>query len=196
MAPEDRTRPDGGSKRQTMRQLRGISIGAAAAAFVVETGGKNLLLWTLVTIGTPVTTATFVYEVVQMRQSRLQHQAAERAAVTAEHETSIADPADRGSRISQDSFADADSGPEADLHHHLASMLIARALFIEIYGANPDSVSPAHRKIALDMLADDVRMFARLDGEKRRDLDGYLFDLQQDEAHLRVLHAQVATLAQ
>jgi hypothetical protein len=126
----------------------------------------------------------------------LQHQAAERAAVTAEHETSIADPADRGSRISQDSFADADSGPETDLHHHLASMLIARALFIEIYGANPDSVSPAHRKIALDMLADDVRMFARLDGEKRRDLDGYLFDLQQDEAHLRVLHAQVATLAQ
>ena len=173
-----------------MRQLKGISIGAAAAAFVVETGGKNLLLWTLVTIGTPVTTATFVYEVVQMRQSRLQHQAPGRPAVTGEHE--IAASADR---IAQNPFADGDPGPEMDLHHRLASMLIARALFIEVYGADPQGVSPAHKTIALDMLAEDLRMFASLDGERRRDLDGYLFDLQQDEAHLRVLHAQVATLA-
>lgn len=179
-----------------MRQLKRISIGAAAAAIVVETGAKNLLLWSLVMIGTPATTAGFVYEVVQMRQSRLQHEASDRAMVVAsKQEGSGSDIADQESKPLRTSPGDAGLGPEMDLRHRLTSMLIARAHFVDVYGANPESVAPISKKVAQEMLVDDERMFIRLEVEKQKDLDNYLFDLQQDEAHLRVLHAQVATLA-
>ncbi|WP_158808041.1 hypothetical protein [Beijerinckia sp. L45] len=179
-----------------MSQLKRISIGAAAAAIVVETGAKNLVLWTLVTIGTPATTAGFVYEVVQMRQSRLQQEATDRAHVQSKRDGSSSDVADQDGRAPRTTAADTDAGPDTDLRHRLTSMLIARAHFVDIYGNNPESVTPLYRKIALDMMADDERMFAKLEAEKLKDLDGYLFDLQQDEAHLRVLHAQVTTLVQ
>jgi hypothetical protein len=171
-----------------MSQLKRISIGAAATAIVVETGARNLMLWTLVTLGTPATTVAFVYEVVQMRQTSLRREASDRAAVATGQSGSTSDA---GGRIQHAPPADAD----LDLRHRLTSMLIAHAHFVDIYGDNPESVSPADKKAALGMLVDDERMFARLQAEKRKDLDNYLFDLQQDEARLRVLHVQLAALA-
>jgi hypothetical protein len=84
---------------------------------------------------------------------------------------------------------------DTDLRRTLTAMLIAHAHFVDLYGADPESVAPADKRVALAMLDGDNRMFARLQAEKQKDLDGYLFDLQQDEARLRVLHAQVAALA-
>lgn len=178
-----------------MSHIKRISIGAAVAAIIVETGAKNLVLWTLVTLGTPAATAAFVYEVVQMRQSRLQHEATDRAGVASKQDGSMPDVATQDSRAQRGSIAGTDAGADTDLRHRLTSMLAARAHFVDIYGADPESVSPVFRKIALDMLAGDERMFVKLQVEKQKDLDGYLFDLQQDEARLHVLHAEVLTLA-
>ena len=178
-----------------MSPLKRISLGAAAVALVAETGARNLLVWSLVTIGTPATTAAFVYEVVQMRRSRMQHEASDRASVTAKQDRSNPDATDQDSKALRIPLVEPSAEPDTSLRHRLTSMPVARAHFVDIYGANPESVSPAYRTFALTMLAEDERMFAQLEAEKQKDLDGYLFDLQQDESRLRVLHVQVATLA-
>ena len=179
-----------------MSQLKKISIGAATVAIVAETGLKNLMLWTLVTIGTPATTAAFVYEVVQMRQARFQKEASDRVRNSTKSNAVAGDIAEFDPKAAaQQGSSDGDAGPDTDLNHHLMAMLVARAHFVDIYGSDPETVSPVYKTMALGMLAEDESMFAKLEAEKQKDLDGYLFDLQRDESRLRVLHAQLATLA-
>jgi hypothetical protein len=178
-----------------MNNLKMMSIGAAAVAVVAETGAKNLLLWTLVTVGAPATTAGFVYEVVQMRQNRLQHEAHDRATKDAKPESAAPDVAGQDVKASL-ALPETEATYDLDLRHRLGSMLIARAHFVDIYGANPESVTPIYKRIARDMLVADDLMFAKLDAEKQKDMNSYRSDLQPDEGRLRVLHAQVTALAQ
>jgi hypothetical protein len=178
-----------------MSQLKRISIGAATVAIVAETGLKNLMLWTLVTIGTPATTAAFVYEVVQMRQARFQKEATDRVRNSTRSTAVTGDIAEFDPKAAaQQGSSDGDTGPDTDVHHHLMAMLVARAHFVDIYGSDPETVSPVYKTMALGMLAEDEAMFVKLETEKRNDLDGYLLDLQPDESRLHVLHAQLATL--
>jgi hypothetical protein len=177
-----------------MSSLKRISIGAAAAAVVAETGAKNLLLWMLVTVGTPAATTGFVYEVVQMRQTRLQHEANDRATKGAKPDTAPADAIDQDSKTSL-SLAEPEFAKDPDLRHRLSAMLIARSHFVDIYGADPESVTPIYKRIAQDMLVADDLMFAKLETEKSKDPARYGIDLKRDEMRLRVLHDQVVTLA-
>ncbi len=148
------------------------------------------LLWGCAVVGAPVATVAFVYHVVVMHQDRLRHEF-NTAAPADTVETSDPDLIDV--KITAPTLAD--GRPGQDLRLALFGMLIARGRFVDTHGSNPASLTPALRRIAWDMLDDDAAMFGKLQAEKRKDLDTYLFDWRSDEERLHVLHAQLNTLA-
>jgi hypothetical protein len=184
-----------------MIQLKRVSLWAALVAVVAETGLKNVLVSALVTVGTPATATGFVYEVMRMRYARLEHEARDRAAVVAKA-TATDDPDDSAvprpapppppklPAAKEEEAAEDDK----DLPRRLDAMLSAREHFVDIYGGNPEAVTPAYQKLAADMLAGDERVFPRIEAAKVKDPIFYDRDLVVAATRLRALHAQIAAL--
>ena len=178
---------------QPMDRLKRLSLWAATAALIAEVGIKNLMMTTLITVGTPATATAFVYEVVQMRNARLDREAADRANLSVKSTGSLLDPlvAD----FTSVSTTDAGPGPQVtDLPHKIAAMLIEREQFVDLYGGNPETVTPTYQKIARIMLDEDDRVFAKLDAEKQANPFEYRDRFAAADAALRTLHVAVKML--
>ncbi len=179
------TRPRG----DPAERLRTASFWLACAAIVSQSSVRNLL-WGCAAVGAPAATVGFVYQVAVMHQERLQQEFVPKAAEMLSRETPAPDLIDV--RVTAPSLVDA--RPDADLRRALFAMLIARARFVDVHGADPKSITAAVRRAAWAILDEDETMLTELHAESLKDFDTYLFDWRPDEDRLRVLHAQIEVL--
>jgi hypothetical protein len=179
-----------------MSQLKTVSLSAALLAVIAETGLKNVLVSALVTVGTPATATGFVYEVMRMRSARLEHEARDRAAIAAKAAAPDAedDPAPPPPPPPRPAPSEEAAVDDTDLPQRLAAMLAAREQFVDIYGGNPEAVTPAYQKLAADMIAADERLLPRIEAVKVKDPAAYDRGLAVGAARLRALHTQIAAL--
>ena len=189
-APSRAHAPPAGSSHPAGR-LQKLCLWLGVAALLTQSGFRNLL-WTCAVIGAPVATAGFVYQVVAMHQARSRHEFVANAVETLSRETPEPDLIDV--KVTAPSLADA--RPERDLRMALFAMLIARSRFIDIFGPDPASITPAFRRTALSMLNEDEQMFRQLQAERQKDLDLYLLDWRMGETRLRILNVQLKKLVQ
>ncbi len=125
-----------------------------------------------------------------MQQERLRHEFVANAAEALSRD--LAEPDLIDVKLTAPSLADA--RPNGDLHQTLFATLIARARFVDMHGIDPKTMTVAARKVAMHFLEEDAEMFRRLQAEKQKNRDIYLFDWRADEGRLRILHAELDAL--
>ncbi len=177
-----------GNAPRPVHSIKSASL-AAAIAIIVQSGFRNLL-WACAIFGAPVATVGFVYQVVVMHQDRFRHEFVANAAEALSRDVGEPDLIDV--KVTAPSLVDA--RPNYDLRQALFATLIARARFVDVHGVDHQAMSPAARKAAQGFLVDDSDLFRRLDNEKQKDRDTYLFDWRSYEGRLHVLHAELDAL--
>jgi hypothetical protein len=185
-----RSRSPSPAPRPWTEHLKSGAVLGALAALFEDMSAQTAVASVMVTIGAPLAATAFVYEVSNLRDAQLVHEAVDRH----EYWTGKATPTPASPDAIIEKVAVEPQRP-VTVANKLDAMLASRATILDTFGDEPSTVAPIYVRIIKQMIEDDDRTFASM--SEKRPFDGVedATDMAAKEASLRAAHARLVHLA-